>query len=260
MENQDEEREDSNGKVLNGGSKLVEMKRTSIKKIEVVEGHVENEQLWNLQRCLVGETTSICDTKCLSERIVRAGFGELTVKKIQGRYFLIEVPDDELTEMLKQKDWAYLKEFFTNIEPWSKKFKVTERAAWVEVSGIPLHCWNYQMFKRVAGLWGELLAMGDNLSMINNFEKIDILILIKQDDQLEEVIMLEVGNDSFLIRIEERGLVEETNENKKKWGTKGERVRSFIESGDDKHIGNGVVTGGKLKRWGGRNYCTMPRE
>ncbi|MBA0612473.1 hypothetical protein Godav_013072, partial [Gossypium davidsonii] len=122
-------------------------------KIKVVEDHIENEQLWNLQRFLVGETTSFCNTTSLSERIARIGLRELTVKKIQGRYFLIEVPNDELLEILKQKDWAYLKEFFINIEPWSEKFKATERVAWIEVSGVPLHCWKYQTFKRVAGLW-----------------------------------------------------------------------------------------------------------
>ncbi|MBA0764811.1 hypothetical protein Gotri_014099, partial [Gossypium trilobum] len=122
-------------------------------KIKVVEDHIENEQLWNLQRCLVGETASFYNTTSLSERIARIGLGELTVKKIQGRYFLIEVPDDELLEILKQKDWAYLKEFFINIEPWSKKFKATEMAAWIEVLGVPLHCWKYQTFKRVEGLW-----------------------------------------------------------------------------------------------------------
>ncbi|MBA0854778.1 hypothetical protein Goshw_004818, partial [Gossypium schwendimanii] len=119
----------------------------------------------NLQHFLVGETTSFCNTNSLSERIARIGLGELTDKKIQGRYFLIEVPDDELLEILKQKDWAYLKEFFINIEPWSEKFKATERASWIEVSGVPLHCWKYQTFKRVVRLYGEIIAMGDNLTM-----------------------------------------------------------------------------------------------
>ncbi|MBA0827736.1 hypothetical protein Goarm_012489, partial [Gossypium armourianum] len=140
---------------------------------------------------LVDAQREISSLDGLSERIARIGLGELTVKKIQGRYFLIKVPDDELLEILKQKDWVYLKEFFINIEPWSDKFKATKRAAWIEVSGVPLHYWNYQMFKRVAGLWREIIAMEDNLTMLNNFEKMDILILIKQAYKLEEVIMLE---------------------------------------------------------------------
>ncbi|PPD77588.1 hypothetical protein GOBAR_DD25489 [Gossypium barbadense] len=101
MEYQEEEREKSNVNVLNRRLKSVEVERTWMNKIKVVEDHIENEQLWNLQRCFVGETTSFCNTTSLFERIARIGLGELTVKKIQDRYFLIEVPDDELLEILK---------------------------------------------------------------------------------------------------------------------------------------------------------------
>ncbi|MBA0753769.1 hypothetical protein Gogos_020940 [Gossypium gossypioides] len=165
MEYQEEERDESNGNLLDGRLKSVEVEKIGMNKMKVVEG-----------------------------------LEELIVKSIQGRYFLIEI--------LKKRGWAYLKEFFINIEPWSEKFKVKEKASWIEVSGIPVHCWNYQTFKRVAGLWGEIIAMGENMTMANNFEKMDILILIKQAYNLEEVIMLEVGNDLFPIRIKEKGLVE----------------------------------------------------
>ncbi|KAH1040220.1 hypothetical protein J1N35_041963 [Gossypium stocksii] len=75
----------------------------------------------------------------LNERITCLGLGELKVKRIQGRYFLIEVPNDKLMEILRQKEWAYLKEFFTNIESWSEKFCALESAVWIEIAGIPLH-------------------------------------------------------------------------------------------------------------------------
>ncbi|MBA0636362.1 hypothetical protein Godav_000064 [Gossypium davidsonii] len=152
MEYQEEERDESNGNVVDGRLKSVEVERIGMNKMKVVEGHVRNEQLWNLQRCLVGETTSFYNSNSLSERIARLGLEGLIVKSIQGRYFLIEVPDGELLEILKKRGWAYLKEFFINIVPWSEKLKLMEKAAWIEVSGIPVHCWNYQMFKTVAGL------------------------------------------------------------------------------------------------------------
>ncbi|MBA0753770.1 hypothetical protein Gogos_020940, partial [Gossypium gossypioides] len=212
MEYQEEERDESNGNLLDGRLKSVEVEKIGMNKMKVVEGQVQNEQLWNLQRCLVGETAYFCNSNSLSERIARLGLEELIVKSIQGRYFLIEI--------LKKRGWAYLKEFFINIEPWSEKFKVKEKASWIEVSGIPVHCWNYQTFKRVAGLWGEIIAMGENMTMANNFEKMDILILIKQAYNLEEVIMLEVGNDLFPIRIKEKG---STNKSEIKLSPEGRR-------------------------------------
>ncbi|KAH1063533.1 hypothetical protein J1N35_028520 [Gossypium stocksii] len=121
--------------------------------------------------------------------------------------------DNELIEILKQRDWAYVKEFFINIKPWSEKFKVSKRVAWIEVDGILLYYWNYQTFKRVAKLWVEIIAMGDNFSMMNNFEKMDMFIFMKQEHRLNEVIMLEVGNESFPNLIKEKGLVEKPIEN-----------------------------------------------
>ncbi|TYI05915.1 hypothetical protein ES332_A10G121900v1 [Gossypium tomentosum] len=164
-------KENLNDSMINGRHRAVEVDGTARKNIRVVERHVENEQLWKLQYCLIGEVASFCNAYSLYDRIANLGLGELIVKRIKGRYFLIEVPDDELMEILKQRDWAYLKEFFINIEPWSENFKVSERAGWIEVDGIPLHCWNYQTFKKVVDLWGEIIAMGDNLTKANNFEK-----------------------------------------------------------------------------------------
>lgn len=42
-----------------------------------VQGHAEEEQLWKLQRCLVGTTATCCDSKSLFERIVGNELGKL---------------------------------------------------------------------------------------------------------------------------------------------------------------------------------------
>ncbi|MBA0599843.1 hypothetical protein Gorai_006046 [Gossypium raimondii] len=84
---------------------VVKEKNTNI----VVQGHVEEEQLWNLQRCLV---------------------------------------DEELFEVLKQNDWVYLREFFIKIELWSETTMVEEREeSWREgrriagfSTGLGRHC------------------------------------------------------------------------------------------------------------------------
>ncbi|KAH1057946.1 hypothetical protein J1N35_036011 [Gossypium stocksii] len=89
--------------------------------VRVVQSFVEAELLWKLQHCLVGESATVCDTRSMDERLTKFGLGEILVKRIQGRFFLIEVPDEEFMEVLKQNDWAYLKECFIKIEPWSEK-------------------------------------------------------------------------------------------------------------------------------------------
>ncbi|KAK5802318.1 hypothetical protein PVK06_029906 [Gossypium arboreum] len=66
-------------------------------------------------------------------------------------------------------------------------------------AGIPLHCWNYQTTRRVVEIWGELVAMGENFSMMHNFEKMDVLIITKQVKRIDEVIKIEVLSDEGFI-------------------------------------------------------------
>ncbi|PPR96935.1 hypothetical protein GOBAR_AA23729 [Gossypium barbadense] len=107
-----------------------------LKMAEVVQGHVEDELLWKFQKCLVGEVASFCELKSLADKVARMGLGEICVKRIQGNYFLLEIQDKELLEILKQREWSYLKEFFINIEPWSERLVFSERITWIEVKKI----------------------------------------------------------------------------------------------------------------------------
>ncbi|KAH1055054.1 hypothetical protein J1N35_033119 [Gossypium stocksii] len=84
----------------------------------IIQGHVEDELLWNLQKCLVCESISVCDSKSLNDRLAKIGLEEIIVRRIQGRHFLVEIPDEELMEMLRQTEWSYLKDFFIKVEPW----------------------------------------------------------------------------------------------------------------------------------------------
>ncbi|PPS11771.1 hypothetical protein GOBAR_AA08864 [Gossypium barbadense] len=102
--------------------------------------------------------------------------------RIQGRHFLVEISDEELVDLLRQTEWSYLKDFFIKIELWSENLKIKERVTWIEVSGVPLHCWNYETFSRVAGLWGKLVSIGENLTKVHNFEKMELLISLTQSN------------------------------------------------------------------------------
>ncbi|KAH1048496.1 hypothetical protein J1N35_039280 [Gossypium stocksii] len=97
-----------------------------------------------------------------------------------------------------------------------QKYMVCEsilRVAWIEVSGVPLHCWNYETFKQVVGLWGNLVLVGENLTKVHNFEKIELLVSISQSNVVDELVSLEVGDDLFLVRVTKRGLTEMKDDN-----------------------------------------------
>ncbi|PPR92572.1 hypothetical protein GOBAR_AA28098 [Gossypium barbadense] len=109
------------------------------------------------------------------------GLGEICVKRIQRNYFLIELSDKEILDILEQREWSYLKEFFVNIEPW------------------------------IAGKWGTQVSMGEKLSGMNNFEKIEMLISISQVQKLDEIIR--GGDVRFSVSVREKGWSEESKNN-----------------------------------------------
>lgn len=85
-----------------------------------------------------------------------------------------------------------------------------ERITWVEVSGVPLHCWNSETFKRISGIWGEVVSMGENLSGVTNFEAMEILVSVKRMEPIEDMVVLEVGDNKFSVRVKEKGWSEST--------------------------------------------------
>ncbi|KAK8697322.1 hypothetical protein V6N13_113474 [Hibiscus sabdariffa] len=95
----------------------------------------------------------------VKDRLHAWGLGDTIVKSMGGKKFLLRIKDEELLELLENHKWSLLEEVFANIEYWSESSQIVERIVWVEVRGIPLHCWNYETFKRIVGMWGTLTAL-----------------------------------------------------------------------------------------------------
>ncbi|KAK8595543.1 hypothetical protein V6N13_016910 [Hibiscus sabdariffa] len=73
--------------------------------VKKIEGHIEEEDLWKLKRCPVGEMETVCS------------------------------------------------EIFAKIDLWTEgSILGASRVTWVEVAGIPFHCWNHITLTRLAEL------------------------------------------------------------------------------------------------------------
>ncbi|KAL4361524.1 hypothetical protein GQ457_04G009880 [Hibiscus cannabinus] len=125
--------------------------------------------------------------------------------------FLLTIEDEDLFIMLEDLEWSYLKEIFDEVKCWSESLKPT-RATWLEVSGIPLHCWNGTTLKRVAELWGTFEAFGENLQHNLDCEKVTILISTNQFKHIDEVVELEVGSLKYEIKVVEHGFKDSTSD------------------------------------------------
>ncbi|KAK8685264.1 hypothetical protein V6N13_041269 [Hibiscus sabdariffa] len=122
-----------------------------------------------------------------------------------GKVFLFSFEDDELYIMLEDLNWSYLKEIFCRVEEWSEKSKRPRRATWIEVAGLPLHCWNEVTLRRLAEVWGAVEAFGENVNRVMDCEKVSILISTDIAGRIEESVEIEVGNIVHEVIIFEMG-------------------------------------------------------
>ncbi|KAK8668777.1 hypothetical protein V6N13_106223 [Hibiscus sabdariffa] len=140
--------------------------------------------------------TSVCSIRSIILRLHDWDIGEINVLRMGSKLFLLSFEDDELYMMPEDLNWSYLKEIFVDVRPWSESLKRPERATWLEVSGVPVHCWNHTTLKRVGELWGTFEAFGKNIKHCKDCEKVYVLISTSQTKRIEEVIEVEVGKSS----------------------------------------------------------------
>ncbi|KAL4271259.1 hypothetical protein GQ457_13G026050 [Hibiscus cannabinus] len=168
-------------------------------------GHVENEDLWNLRRCLVGVMDMVCSVSSIHSRLLKWGLGDINVQRLGAKTYLLTIMDEELSQMLEDVNWSYLKEIFSDVIPWSEKTSYIERATWLEIRGLPLHCWNSVSLKKVADLWGVFEALGENVKHSLDCEKATVLISTNQVKKIDEVIEVEIGDRVFQVGVKEIG-------------------------------------------------------
>ncbi|KAE8658520.1 AP-2 complex subunit beta [Hibiscus syriacus] len=173
------------------------------RRTRLIQGDVDEEVVRKLQKCLVGTMATFCSLSQVEDRLQTGGLGEIKTKFLGGRDFLLQIDDEELYRILKEQNWSILYEVFQEVQPWSESFRASERATWIKLFGVPLHCWNHSTFKKIAQQWGECLAMAENALQELGCEEMTILIATSREELIDEVVDLEAGRDIFRIRVVE---------------------------------------------------------
>ncbi|KAK8681832.1 hypothetical protein V6N13_054233 [Hibiscus sabdariffa] len=148
---------------------------------------------------------TVCSIRSIELRLQSWGLGEIKVQRLGGKTYLISIDDEDLFLMLEDLQWSYLKEIFVDIKTWSESLVQRERATWLELSGIPIHCWNDTTLKRLADLWGNFEAVGENAAHTRDCEKVTILITTEISNRIEEVVEICVGDMLHPVRVIELG-------------------------------------------------------
>ena len=70
---------------------------------------VDSEVIHRMELCVVGRAKGLYSVEWLQEYFGTQGIYNVFTKKISAKHFLIEFPNEETVEMVKQKDWEWLR-------------------------------------------------------------------------------------------------------------------------------------------------------
>ncbi|KAL4295855.1 hypothetical protein GQ457_12G032140 [Hibiscus cannabinus] len=108
---------------------VVESRKNPSKGLEIpkVRGSVDEEALWKLQQCFVGFTFKESESSRVHEELCKIGLGELRIKRMAGRVFLLEVKDKALLRSLQDTNWERARKIFCKIQAWVDDFIIPEQ-------------------------------------------------------------------------------------------------------------------------------------
>ncbi|KAE8726405.1 hypothetical protein F3Y22_tig00006992pilonHSYRG00035 [Hibiscus syriacus] len=141
------------------------------------------------------ELATVCSVRNIESRLHEWGLGEIKVKRLGGKFFLLIIEDEDL-------GWSYLKEIFSSIDLWTEKLGALDRATWLEVSRVLLHCWNHTTLKRIAETWGSFEALGENADHSLDCKKVSVLITTKMK-KISGPVEIAVEHMVYIARVEE---------------------------------------------------------
>ncbi|KAK8665389.1 hypothetical protein V6N13_005558 [Hibiscus sabdariffa] len=154
--------------------------------------------------------------------------------------------------MLEDLQWSYLKEIFSSVRPWSEVESSLYRTTWIEITGVPLHCWNGTTFRRLAQLWGEFEAFDENLNCSVDCEKMKVLISTNKDQKIWDVVGLGVGSFVYNVRIVEVGFMDISSKKTDIWvdGSPWKEKRRNSLAVSSSSESQSLMTGGSKRFWG----------
>ncbi|XVF37463.1 hypothetical protein REPUB_Repub20aG0010400 [Reevesia pubescens] len=113
--------------------------------------------------------------------------------------------DKDTLEAMESQQWAWLMEWFVEINPWSENFSSSYRVTWISCFGVPIHGWNYDTFSNIANIWGVLISLDAKALELKDFSKGSLRIMTNLFERIDEIIEVHCGSTVFPVRVTEIG-------------------------------------------------------
>jgi len=143
-----------------------------------------NTPAW-LARSAVGWMSPDLAFDSLNEEFVKGGMSMVKVRFMGDNLVLLTPKEGERMEEIIKLNKEWFVSLFVNIEPWSVKFEVGHKIAWVRCYGIPVTLWNKDCFSKVVGEVASLVDIDENTLSWENLEYARLQVRLPRSWKLE---------------------------------------------------------------------------
>jgi hypothetical protein len=147
----------SGGEVTVQGGEKKKFRLNSVGDLAPLELQVCDNTWKELSMSKVAFLRNTVDFHAVADRLALDRNHEVKARQMGGNMVLLQSPcEGELAEVLKcNKQW--FDHCFSKVISWKPNMLSESREIWIQVFGLPLHAWDENSFKRLAGRFGVFL-------------------------------------------------------------------------------------------------------
>ncbi|KAK0599458.1 hypothetical protein LWI29_005471 [Acer saccharum] len=160
---------------------------------------IQNEVEEWLTRSAVGFLRDFSDVNSVNLKLEARGF-TFTSTYLGGKC-VVWTFESELDRDGFIRNRFFWSDSFISMSLWNESFVALGSLRWLEVYGVPLHCWCKEFFTKVGGQIGETVLVEDSTVRRERLDRGRILVLAPVGFQKDKMVVVKVGDKSFPVKI-----------------------------------------------------------
>jgi len=159
-----------------------------------------------LVRSAVGWMSPDLTFDSLKEEFVKGGMNRVKLRFLGDNLVLLTPREGERMEEIFKLNKEWFLSLFVNIEPWSAKYEVDHKIAWVRCYGVPVTLWNKDCFSKVVGEVASLVDIDENSLSWENLEYARLLVRLPRSQKAEMSKGFRINGQVYNISLVEKVL------------------------------------------------------
>lgn len=158
-----------------------------------------------LDGCLVGEAKDLDMLESFFGIFKSSGLVDCSLKYLGGLNILLEFGRKNVADAFLRDHSEGWKKWFAWLCPWDVSRIQTQRIVWLKISGVPVHCWDQNIFDVIASRFGRVLIPNECSKEAIDLSHGRVCILTRHNlifNVCHEVVWKKL---SFIIRVQEEG-------------------------------------------------------